>query len=191
MVYGDFQDGVQEDAECRPQGQYGIMKLAGEWLVQDYTHRTGMAHVIIRPSAVYGPFDVEDRVVSKFLMTARRNGTIKVNGANEMLDFTFVEDTADGIVAAALKDGANNNIYNITRGQSHSLLTAAEMAIKIVGRGRIEVGDRNPNFPSRGALNIEAARRDLGYDPKIDIEEGFWIYNDWLNNTLYWAKKTV
>jgi len=35
MVYGDFQDQVREDAPCRPQGQYGIMKLAGEWLVRD------------------------------------------------------------------------------------------------------------------------------------------------------------
>ena len=58
MVYGDFTDDVVEDAVCRPQGQYGIMKLAGEWLVRDYTRSTGMAHTIIRPSAVYGPLDV-------------------------------------------------------------------------------------------------------------------------------------
>ena len=65
MVYGDFDNNVTEDAVCRPQGQYGIMKLAGEWLVRDYTRSSGMAHTIIRPSAVYGPLDVEDRVVSK------------------------------------------------------------------------------------------------------------------------------
>jgi len=35
MVYGDFEDQVTEDSPCRPQGQYGIMKLAGEWLVRD------------------------------------------------------------------------------------------------------------------------------------------------------------
>jgi nucleoside-diphosphate-sugar epimerase len=52
--------------------QYGIMKLAGEWLTRDYTRKTGMGHVIIRPSAVYGPLDVEDRVVSKFLDCSNR-----------------------------------------------------------------------------------------------------------------------
>jgi nucleoside-diphosphate-sugar epimerase len=191
MVYGDFTDDVCEDAVCRPQGQYGIMKLAGEWLVRDYTRKTGMAHVVIRPSAVYGPYDVDDRVISKFLLTARRKGVIKVNGATETLDFTFVEDAADGIVAATLKDRANNNTYNITKSHSHSLLAAAELAVKIVGKGTIEIRDRDLDFPSRGALNIDAARRDLEFDPKIDIEKGFEIYNDWLNDSLYWAKKTV
>ena len=188
MVYGDFKDDVREDAECRPQGQYGIMKLAGEWLVRDYTRRTGMAHVIIRPSAVYGPYDVEDRVVSKFLMAARRNSPIKVNGETESLDFTFVEDTAEGIVAAALNHSANNNIYNITRGKSHSLLTAGNLVVKIVGRGNIEIKDRDQNFPSRGSLNIDAARRDLGYDPKIDLEEGLWIYHEWIRNNEFYKK---
>lgn len=42
MVYGDFEDQVLEDAECSPQGQYGIMKLAGEALVKDYAKKTGM-----------------------------------------------------------------------------------------------------------------------------------------------------
>ena len=97
MVYGDFDDQVTEDAICRPQGQYGIMKLAGEWLVKDYARRTGMEYVIIRPSAVYGPLDVEDRVVAKFMLTAMRGETLKVNGASETLDFTYVDDAADGI----------------------------------------------------------------------------------------------
>ena len=79
MVYGDFKDYVTEDAVCRPQGQYGIMKLAGEWLVRDY-QRKGIDHTIFRPSAVYGPLDVEDRVISKFLLTAMRGGVLKVNG---------------------------------------------------------------------------------------------------------------
>jgi dTDP-D-glucose 4,6-dehydratase len=53
MVYGDFTDDVTEDAVCKPQGQYGIMKLAGEWLVKDYTRSCNLEHTIIRPSAVY------------------------------------------------------------------------------------------------------------------------------------------
>ena len=190
MVYGDFTDDVQEDAVCKPQGQYGIMKLAGEWLVQDYTRRTGMSHVIIRPSAVYGPLDVEDRVISKFLLTAMRNSTIKVNGATETLDFTYVDDAAAGIVAVTLGNIANKT-YNITKSHSKTLLAAAELAVKIVGKGHIQVQDRDLDFPSRGALNIDAARRDFGFDPKIDIDEGFQRYYEWLDNSVYWSQKTV
>jgi UDP-glucose 4-epimerase len=190
MVYGDFTDDVTEDAKCQPQGQYGIMKLAGEWLVRDYTRRTKMAHVIIRPSAVYGPLDVEDRVISKFLLTAMRDGVIKVNGASETLDFTYVDDAAKGIVAATLL-GVVNKTYNITKSHSRTLLEAAELAVKIVGKGTIQIQDKDEDFPSRGALNIQAARQDLGFDPQVDVEEGFQQYYEWLNNSVYWSQKTV
>lgn len=191
MVYGDFADQVREDAPCNPQGQYGILKLAGEWLVRDYSRRTGLDHVIVRPSAVYGPYDVEDRVVSKFLLTAMRGGQIQVNGSDEILDFTHVDDTAAGIVAAALSQGVTQGTYNITRGIGHTLLAAAELAVRIAGRGTICVNNRDMNFPSRGSLDISAAGRDLNYAPKIDIEQGFENYYHWITNSVYWSPKTV
>lgn len=187
MVYGDFKDDVTENAECRPQGQYGILKLAGEWLVKDYARRTNLAYSIIRPSAVYGPLDVEDRVISKFILNAMRGITLKVNGAGETLDFTYVDDAADGIVAAALSDRTNNNTYNITKSHSHSLLDAANLAVKVAGQGEIIVGNRDLDFPSRGTLNIDAARRDFGFDPKIDVDQGFQNYYDWLKNDAYFG----
>jgi nucleoside-diphosphate-sugar epimerase len=189
MVYGDFTDDVTEDYNCKPQGQYGILKLTGEHLVKDYTRRGCFDHVIIRPSAVYGPLDVEDRVIAKFMLTAMRGGVLKVNGANETLDFTYVEDAADGIVAASLSENTCNKIYNITKSHSRSLLDAANLAVKIVGKGTIEVRDKDVDFPSRGALNINAARTDFGYNPKVDVEEGFQLYYDWLSKSEYWQKK--
>jgi len=188
MVYGDFEDDVKEDAVCRPQGQYGIMKLAGEWLVKDYARRTNIAYTIIRPSAVYGPLDVEDRVISKFILNAMRGIPLKVNGAKETLDFTFVDDAANGIVAAALSDNTDNKIYNITKSHSTTLLAAAELAVKLVGNGSIELRDKDADFPSRGALDITAARRDFGFDPKVDINEGFKIYYEWIKNSEYWSQ---
>ena len=191
MVYGDFEDQVLEDDPCRPQGQYGIMKLCGEDLVKDYSRRCGFEYVIIRPSAVYGPLDVEDRVVSKFMLTAMRGGVLRVNGANETLDFTYVDDAADGIVAAALVPAAANQTFNITKSHSVSLLQAAEMIVKIVANGTIELRDKDADFPSRGALNIDRARAVLGYYPRVDVAEGFDNYHAWFKSSLYWALKTV
>ena len=189
MVYGDFIDEVTEDAVCRPQGQYGIMKLAGEWLVKDYSRRGCFNHVVIRPSAVYGPLDVEDRVISKFMLTAMRGGTLMINGVNEKLDFTYVDDAADGIVAAALSSNTNDKTYNITKSHSHTLLDAANLAIKIVGKGTIEVRGKDIDFPSRGSLSINAARKDFDYDPKVDVEEGFYKYFEWLSTSEFWKAK--
>jgi nucleoside-diphosphate-sugar epimerase len=188
MVYGDFNDDVTEDAICKPQGQYGIMKLAGEWLVKDYARKDNMAYTIIRPSAVYGPLDVEDRVIAKFMLTAMRGSTLNVNGASETLDFTYVDDAADGIVAASLSDNTKNKTYNITKSHSYSLLDAANLAVNIAGSGTVNVRDKDPDFPSRGALNIDAARKDFGFNPKVDVEEGFRNYYAWLSNSTYFTK---
>ena len=186
MVYGDFEDQVLEDAECRPIGQYGIMKLTGEDIVKDYHRRGAFDYAILRPSAVYGPLDVEDRVVAKFMLAAMRGETLKVNGAGETLDFTYVDDAADGIVAAATRIMSANKTFNITKSHSVSLLEAAEMIVKIVGKGEIVVRDKDADFPSRGALNIDRAKIILGYDPKVDVEEGFQNYYKWLSESSYW-----
>ena len=191
MVYGDFSTDVLEAHPCRPQGQYGIMKLMGEKLVEDYHRRGAFDYTIIRPSAVYGEWDVEDRVVSKFMTMAMRGETLRVKGADEVLDFTYVEDTAMGIVLAATQDVANGKVYNITRSdeRQYTLKDAAELAIKIAGKGTLEIQDRDLSFPKRGRLSIMRAQRDLGYDPQVGVEEGFQRYYDWYSqNPILWRR---
>ena len=195
MVYGDFDDitgiGVMENHPTNPKGQYGIMKLAGEWLTRDYTQRTGMAHTIIRPSAVYGPLDVEDRVVSKFLITAMRQGIIQVNGGDEALDFTYVDDVARGIAQAAVSENTWNTTYNITRGVARTLREAAQIVINLAQGGSMRINEADATFPSRGALNIQRARLDFEYEPQTDIEQGFRTYYGWLEHSIYGHKTPV
>jgi nucleoside-diphosphate-sugar epimerase len=191
MVYGDFEADVDETATCNPIGQYGIMKYMGEKLVEDYSRRGCFEHVIIRPSAVYGEWDVEDRVVSKFMTKAMRGETLKVNGPDEVLDFTYVEDTAMGIVLAATLDAANGKIYNITRSEKRqwNLKDAAELAIKISGQGSVEIAPRDLSFPKRGRLDISRAQRDLGYNPTVTVNEGFRKYYEWYQqNPVLWRR---
>lgn len=191
MVYGDFENDVSEGAPCRPIGQYGIMKYMGEKLVEDYARQHGFESVIIRPSAVYGEWDVEDRVVSKFMLGAMRGDVLKVKGANEVLDFTYVEDAAQGIVQAAMSPAAANKIYNITRSDQTlvTLQEAAELAIRIAGRGSLEIQDRDLAFPKRGRLDISRAVQDFAYSPTVDIEEGFRRYYNWFQHSKYWQAK--
>lgn len=185
MVYGDFTQDIGEDDPCNPIGQYGIMKLAGEWLVKDYARRTGMEYTIIRPSAVYGPRDIEDRVVSKFLIAAMQGKALRVKGEHEMLDFTYVNDAVAGIVGATLSDKTASRTYNITRSASHTLLQAAELAIQTVGTGSIKVESRDAEYPSRASLKIDRAREDFGYEPTVDIARGFELYYEWLKTSIY------
>ncbi len=190
MVYGDFNNDVTESSICNPIGQYGIMKYMGEQLVKDYHRRGCFDYTIIRPSAVYGEWDVEDRVVSKFMLGAMRGQTLKVKGANEILDFTYVEDTAMGIALAATKTVANNKTYNITRSDTkfYTLLDAANLAIDIAGKGKVQIEDKDQEFPSRGRLCIDNAVLDLGYIPQVNVEQGFERYYNWFLSSTYWSK---
>ena len=190
MVYGDFSSDVTEYHSCNPIGQYGIMKYMGEKLVEDYSRRTGIECTILRPSAVYGELDVEDRVVSKFMLGAMRGETLKVKGASEVLDFTYVEDAAKGIMHAALHEKAKNNIYNITRSDKtlYTLKDAAELAIKIAGKGAYEILDKDVEFPSRGRLCIDKAVKDFNFRPLVNVEEGFQRYHRWFLKSNYWSK---
>jgi nucleoside-diphosphate-sugar epimerase len=184
MVYGDFDLYGYEDMRCNPKGIYGILKYAGESLTKDLCDRAGIDHVIIRPSAVYGPYDVEDRVVSKFLINAIQDQELVVCGAEEHLDFTYIDDAIDGIVKASMSFNSSKRTYNITRSRGRSLLEAAELAVSIVGSGKIKIVDANPRFPSRGTLSTIRAGQDFGYRGRVDIEEGFKLYYEWLQRTL-------
>ena len=188
MVYGNFDD-AKEDDQLNPSGSYSIWKIAGEELVKEYNRNTGLDFVIVRPTAVYGPMDIGDRVVSKFLISAMRDETLNVNGADETLDFTFVDDCATGIVLAGL--GHTIGTYNISRSHRCTIAEAANIAVKIAGKGTVNIRDKDKDFPSRGTLNTSKAQKDFKFDPKVDIEEGFKIYYEWLKDSVYWNSKTI
>jgi len=185
MVYGNFNrhamsDGINENNDCKPMGQYGIMKLTGEWLVQDYSRQHKLDYTIVRPSAVYGPYDVEDRVISKFLTQAMQGKELTVNGIDDALDFTYVDDAAMGIALSAISEDTKNTTYNIARGKSHTLMTAATLIVDMVGKGSVTIKNRDTSFPIRGQLNINRAKLDFGYYPTVDLVDGLKEYYNWL-----------
>jgi nucleoside-diphosphate-sugar epimerase len=183
MVYGNFDD-AKEDDQLNPSGSYSIWKIAGEELVKEYNRTTGLDYVIVRPTAVYGPMDISDRVISKFLISAMRDETLNVNGANETLDFTFVDDCATGIVLASLGDKIGT--YNISRSHRCTIAEAANIAIKTAGKGSVNIRDKDKDFPSRGTLNINKAQKDFKFDPKIDIDKGLEMYYNWIKDSTFY-----
>ncbi len=190
MVYGNFSCIVPEEYPCSPIGSYAIMKYTGEQLVRDYSRQYNIEHTIIRPSAVYGELDVNDRVIAKFIQQALVGATLVVKGADEVLDFTYVDDIANGIVLAATSKVANGKTYNMTRCDTHTatLLDAATLITDIVGSGKISVCPKDSNFPSRNKLSISKAKIDLGYNPTTNILEGFTRYAEWLRkNPILWS----
>jgi len=191
MVYGNFEGGITEDAECKPGSIYAAFKYSGELITIRAAQQHGFEYTIVRPSAVYGPRDVEDRVVSKLILNAIRGGVLNVNGINERLDFSYVDDTADGIILAAFNNKANGEIFNITRGEDRTIHEAAQIITSMVGQGEINIREKDPTMPSRGYLDISKAKDLLGFSPTINIEEGFKKYYEWINSSVFCTRSSI
>ena len=180
MIYGDFVDGTKEDSNTKPKNIYGEAKLTGERLTKLFGKRDNLDYVIVRPSGVYGPGDLPDRVVSKFFSNAMNDSTITLHNGKNKIDFTYRQDAAYGIIKASLSDVVNTS-FNITAGNATSLRTLAEKIISITGsKSKIEdIGDHSL-YPSRGTLDITRAKELLGYAPQFSLDQGLESYYDWI-----------
>ena len=178
MIYGDFVfHPAHEDHPKNPKDIYGGTKLAGEILVQSYGRRYGIEYTILRPSAVYGPTDVNRRVSQIFVENALRGEKLVLhNGGKSKLDFTYVKDVAQGFVLATYRSEAKNEIFNITRGEGRSLREYAEILQNLLPGVEIVEQPANVFRPERGALDISKARKLLGYEPQYSLEEGLREY---------------
>ena len=180
MVYGDFVDGTREEASTKPQNIYGEAKLTGERLTKLFAKRHGLNYVIVRPSGVFGPGDLPDRVVSKFFDKAMKNEEIHLHNGENKVDFTYRQDAAYGIIKAANSEVANTS-FNITAGNATSLRTLAETIVDITG-SKSEIKDIGMHdlYPMRGTLDISRAKDLLDYAPQFTLRQGLESYYDWI-----------
>ena len=180
MVYGDFKDGTAEGSSTKPKNIYGEAKLAGERLTKLFNTQNNLNYVICRPSGVYGPGDMPDRVVSKFFDKAMNNNDITLHNGSNRVDFTYVDDAVDGIIRSALSSVANIS-FNVTAGNATSLQTLADEIIKITN-SESEINDigNHELYPMRGTLDISRAKSLLDYEPKTTLQEGLKKYYEWL-----------
>jgi nucleoside-diphosphate-sugar epimerase len=185
MIYGDFADGADEKTVPNPINIYGEAKLTGEKLTQQFNRAFGLEYVIARPSGVYGAGDIPDRVLSKFFAAAMNNRDITVHGADNRVDFTYVEDAADGIIRCALEKQAANKIFNITAGSAINLNEAAKKIIQLTGsKSQVKDTGKNKLYPNRGTLDVSQAQKLLGYQPQHSFDQGIAKYYEWLQNKI-------
>ena len=184
MIYGHYVDGTKEDGDSKPNNLYGESKLVAERFTKHYHTHFGVEYNIVRPSGVYGPGDMDDRVLSKFFAKAMANEKIEVHDGSNKVDFTFLDDTANGIIKVALGI-ENNKSFNITAGNAITLRDAAERIIALTGsKSKIVDIGMNKMYPRRGTLDITRAKNMLGYKPEVEFDEGLKRYYEWLQNKV-------
>jgi nucleoside-diphosphate-sugar epimerase len=181
MAYGNFMtEQVDEEHPLNPIGIYGALKLAGEKMVIAYQQVFGLTYTIVRPSALYGPRCVSRRVGQIFIENALQDVPLRVDGDGaEKLDFTYIDDLVDGIARAISEPAARNEIFNITYGSARSIRDLVDVVRAEFPTVKIDYVERDKLMPFRGTLNVDKARRLLGYEPKHPIDVGFRKYIEW------------
>jgi nucleoside-diphosphate-sugar epimerase len=180
MVYGDWKGiKAKETDETTPNSLYGLLKLQAEQIVKMMNKR----YIIIRPSAVYGPRDVTDRVISKMFQAAMRDENIIVHGAENMLDFTYIDDIAEGIASTVYSHHSNVTV-NMSNGQARSLGEAASL-IKSISNSKSLIIYKGSDelFPSRGAQDITLAKKLFNFEPKVPLHDGLEELYKWIKTT--------
>lgn len=191
MVYGDFETDeagdvipATEGQVCEPKGLYGAFKLGGEHVVRSYGHQFGVPYTIVRPSAVYGPTDCNRRVVELFLRRALEGKSLRLdNGGYHELDFTYVSDLVEGVAQASNHGAAENETFNLTRGEGRSIRELAEVIREYVPGTGTHTAEQESTRPRRGALDISKARDRFGYSPTVSLEEGIGKYLEFVERT--------
>ena len=164
---------------------YQIHKFLGELYCNFFNDYWGLSTVRLRLFNVYGPGGLPGRyknVIPNFLFWALQGKPLPITGTgNETRDFTFVEDLVDGLLRGGAIPEAAGEAINLGSGIETKVIDLANMINKITGNkaGIVYKTKRSWDKGTRRVASIEKARKILGYDPKVKLEEG-------LKRTLAW-----
>ena len=189
-VYGGEIEGpVGEDADSsRPLSPYAASKKSAETLLHSYHHLDGIHAAVLRYFTVYGPGGRPDMSIFRFIRSIAEGEPITVFGdGTQKRDFTYVDDIAQGTVAAL--DVAGYETINLGHGSPVVLNNVVRLIENAVGKpASIQYQDRHPADPMMTWADINRARDLLGWTPTVGIEEGIRRTVEWYLENRYWAK---
>ncbi|MBD3201265.1 MAG: NAD-dependent epimerase/dehydratase family protein [Candidatus Lokiarchaeota archaeon] len=181
-VYGNpLYTPVDEEHPKSPISPYAVSKLTGE-IYADYYHREYdlpvMSH---RFYTVYGPRGRPDMAIRKFFNLISHNKEITIYGDGEQLrDFTYVSDIVNGLILSADNDKANGEVFNLGCSNPISVNELVDKIYKIVDKPKnVRYGNKKKGDVRVTHSDITKANKILGYEPKINIDNGLKRTYDW------------
>ena len=182
-VYGaDTPVPFQETAAAdRPLAPYPASKRAMELFAHNYHHLWGLPTTILRFFNVYGPHGRPDMMPWRWtLQILRGEPLILFNGGDLQRDWTYIDDIVAGFLAA-LDAGLAFEIVNLGCSRPVDNLRFVRILEQLLDRKAESINAPAPaSEPLITFADVRKARRLLGYEPKVTIEEGLARFVDWL-----------
>jgi UDP-glucose 4-epimerase len=164
---------------------YAVSKLAGEHLAHSYYDEFGLPTCSLRPFNVYGPGQIGGGAIRAFIETILAGEDVVIHGdGSQIRAWCYVDDLVDALLLVLERPEAVGEVYNI--GNPRSVVTVFDLAVRI--RRLMEVDTEITFRPlhytdvEMRIPNIEKARRELGWQPLVDLDEG-------LAKTIAWYRE--
>ncbi len=185
-IYRPAPDPIPESGAIEPQDPYGYSKLCGEQWMEMYRRFHGVRTCVLRFFSVYGPGLLmpggSSGVVGIFVGRALR-GDALVAHTHQLRDLTHVSDVVSGILLALEKPAAPGSCYNIATGLGTSMEELAMAVRRATGSDCDIILEEGPSYGYLVA-DISRAKAELGYVPRVDVQEGLEKYVAWYRERL-------
>lgn len=163
---------------------YAVSKLAAEHLAFAYHTQFGLPVVSVRPFNIYGPRQVGEGAIQKFIQNAVENRDLMINGdGTQIRSWCFISDFVDGVLRCLKDDRAVGETFNI--GNPQAAMSTAELAQKIIGLAESKsVIKYRPGLEADVEVRVpstDKAKHSLGYQAKVDLTTG-------IRQTLAWYR---
>lgn len=154
---------------------YAVSKLAGEHLVHAYHRELGLPTVTLRPFNVYGPGQVGEGAIHRFVVAALRGEDIEIHGdGTQIRAWCYVDDMVDGVLRAMEHPNAVGHSFNI--GNARAVVTIYGLANTVVrvlsSRSKIRFVRKDYADVELRVPNVEKAQQLIGFEARVDLEEG-------------------
>jgi nucleoside-diphosphate-sugar epimerase len=180
-TYGDFlAPMIDEDHPQKPLSIYGLTKLGAEHYGRVYSRDHGLECINVRTCWVYGPHLPRLRMPRTFVEAALRGEPFhQPDGGDLAVDQVYIDDAVQGALLALDKPTHSYEAYNIATGVAPTLRDTADAVNRAIPGAKITIGDSGPYRHGdrvlsavKGALDISRARKELGYQPRYDLQRG-------------------
>jgi UDP-glucuronate 4-epimerase len=185
-VYGrESQIPFNEREPCgRPLSPYAASKRSGELLAFNEHHLYGSSITCLRLFTAYGPRQRPDLAIHKFTRLIADDQPVELFGQDSSRDYTWIDDIIDGVIAAIDQQAKAANpsyrIYNLGGARPTGLKSVVDRIAGALGKNaRITWQPELPGDTPHTLADIELAQRELGYQPKISIDQGIPRFVAW------------
>ena len=189
-VYGSArQVPIPETHPLQPQSPYSASKIATDNIALSYHYAFQLPVSVVRPFNTFGPRQSARAVIPTVIMQALTGSEIKLGTTTTTRDFTYVADTVRGFLLAGSSPASVGEVVNLGTGREISIADVVKMIAGQLGKSARVVEDSGRLRPqtsevSRLCADISKARRLIGYEPKVKLEEGIRLTAAWIKEHL-------